>query len=213
MEGYGIYWFVLEQLAQAGGFLPLKIIPVLAMQSQTQETKLKAVVYNYELFEINENDFFSTRLNAHLQIRKHLSDKGKAGALKRWYNRQPNSLPISDPNSLPISDPNAKESKGNKGNEINKENTYMCFELSEIQIGKAVEYLTITKRIKATSDLVKQLFDIFKHKEYDEKNQPKDERDLYRHFMNSLKYENIDPTKIAPNAIRSDLKAKKILGI
>ena len=36
MEGYGIYWFVLEQLAQAGGFLPLKIIPVLAMQSQTQ---------------------------------------------------------------------------------------------------------------------------------------------------------------------------------
>ena len=77
MEGYGLYWFILEQLAQAGGSLPLKIIPVLAMQSQTQETKLNAVVWNYELFVIDDKNFFSSRLNEHLALRKHLSDKGK----------------------------------------------------------------------------------------------------------------------------------------
>ena len=138
MEGYGIYWFVLEQLAQAGGFLPLKIIPVLAMQSQTQETKLKTVVYNYELFEINENDFFSIRLNAHLQIRKHLSDKGKAGAFKRWYNSHPisdpNSPPISDPNSLPISDPNAKERKGKEGNKGKKGNVFIAPQIEDVKL-------------------------------------------------------------------------------
>jgi hypothetical protein len=133
MEGYGIYWFVLEQLAQAGGFLPLKIIPVLAMQSQTQETKLNAVVKNYELFELIEDQFFSTRLNAHLQIRKHLSDKGKAGASKRWHTSQPDSLP----NSLPISDPNAKERKGNKGkkeNKVNKGNVFIAPQIEEVKL-------------------------------------------------------------------------------
>ena len=30
MEGYGIYWFLIESLADAGGFLPLDLIPVLA---------------------------------------------------------------------------------------------------------------------------------------------------------------------------------------
>jgi len=24
MEGYGIYWFIIEQLAQSGGYLPIK---------------------------------------------------------------------------------------------------------------------------------------------------------------------------------------------
>jgi len=130
MEGYGIYWFVLEQLAQAGGYLPLKIIPVLAMQSQTQETKLKAVVHNYELFELHENQFFSTRLNAHLQIRKHLSDKGKAGALKRWHTSPPDSLP----NSLPISDPNAKERKGKEGNKGKKGNVFIAPQIEDVKL-------------------------------------------------------------------------------
>lgn len=129
MEGYGIYWFVLEQLAQAGGFLPLKIIPVLAMQSQTQETKLNAVVKNYELFELHEDQFFSTRLNAHLQIRKHLSDKGRSGALKRWHTTQLDS----PPNSPPISIPNAKESKVNKVNKGNKVNIFIPPQIDEVK--------------------------------------------------------------------------------
>ena len=39
MEGYGIYWFLVENLAQAGGILPLNITPVLAMQMQTNKAK------------------------------------------------------------------------------------------------------------------------------------------------------------------------------
>ena len=112
MEGYGIYWFIVEQLAQSGGFLPLKIIPVLAMQRQTQETKVKAVIEGYELFQIDEDKFFSIRLLTHLSLRKQLSDKGKEGALKRWSENSP-------PNSPPITLPNAKERK--KGNKESKE--------------------------------------------------------------------------------------------
>jgi|694.fasta_scaffold73774_3 hypothetical protein len=110
MEGYGIYWFLIEHLADAGGKLPLKIIPVLAMQMHSQEVKVRAVISEFDLFQIVDEDFFSVRLIEHLVVRNTLSESGKLGAAKRWN---------SQPNSLPNSDPNAKESKVNK-NKVNK---------------------------------------------------------------------------------------------
>lgn len=98
MEGYGIFWFIVEQLAQSGGFLPVKITPVLAMQMQVTEAKVRSVIGDYELFDIVDENFYSERLNKHLQIRKQLSESGKKGALNRWKNSLPNSLPISVPN-------------------------------------------------------------------------------------------------------------------
>lgn len=87
MEGYGIYWFVVEQLVQSGGKLPLKIIPVIAMQSQTQESKVSAIITGYELFQIEDDHFFSLRLNGHIETRAAFSEMGKIGAEKRWGNR------------------------------------------------------------------------------------------------------------------------------
>jgi uncharacterized protein YdaU (DUF1376 family) len=86
MEGYGIYWFLVENLAQAGGILPMNITPFLAMQMQTNEVKVKAVIEEFNLFTIAENGFFSKRLTEHLDLRKKLSDKGKIGAALRWKN-------------------------------------------------------------------------------------------------------------------------------
>jgi hypothetical protein len=108
MEGYGIYWYLIEQLAQSGGILPLNITPVLAMQMQVTEVKVLAVIKEFNLFTITEQTFQSERLLNHLQLRKKLSDKGREGALNRWGN--------STPNAHPIDIPNAKESKPKKIN-------------------------------------------------------------------------------------------------
>lgn len=87
IEGYGIYWFLIESLAESGGILPLKIIPVLAMQMQIQDIKVSAVINKFDLFEVTDNEFFSLRLNRHLQKRETLSiinsGKGKKSAEKR----------------------------------------------------------------------------------------------------------------------------------
>jgi hypothetical protein len=99
MEGYGIFWFIVEQLAQSGGFLPIKITPVLSMQMQVTEAKVRSVIYDYELFDIIDENFYSERLNKHLQIRKQLSESGKKGAISRWKNSPPNSHPIDHPYS------------------------------------------------------------------------------------------------------------------
>jgi hypothetical protein len=116
MEGYGIYWFLIEKLADAGGYLPLKIIPVLAMQMQTTEIKVKGVIESFELFEITDNQFFSIRLLMHLDLRNSLSENGKKGAEKRWENRGA----IGEANG----GANAKERKGKeiKGKESKDSN-------------------------------------------------------------------------------------------
>lgn len=84
MEGVGIFWYIIERLAQAGGTLPLKIIPVLSMQMQVTETKVQGVVHNFDLFEIVEDGFYSRRLNETIHLRKTLQDAGSRGAAKRW---------------------------------------------------------------------------------------------------------------------------------
>lgn len=86
MEGVGIFWYIIERLAQAGGKLPLKIIPVLSMQMQVTETKVQGVIHNFSLFEIEETDFFSRRLMETIDLRKTLQDAGSRGAAKRWGN-------------------------------------------------------------------------------------------------------------------------------
>ena len=77
MEGYGIYWVLVESLANSGGQLPLKIVPVLAMQMQVPDVKVMAVIQNFELFEIFDNSFCSNRLNIHLDARKTISEQAK----------------------------------------------------------------------------------------------------------------------------------------
>ena len=99
MEGYGIYWYLIEQLANAGGKLPLELIPVLAMQMHCTDVKVNGVLMNFGLFTIVSGEFWSERLAHHLELRLKLSESGKTGANNRWGNR------------VAIGEANAKESK------------------------------------------------------------------------------------------------------
>jgi hypothetical protein len=110
MEGYGIYWYLIEQLANAGGKLPLELIPVLAMQMHCTDVKVNGVLMNFDLFIIESGEFWSHRLQEHLELRLKLSQSGKAGANNRWKN--------GGAIGGAIGEGNAKERKGKeiKGN-------------------------------------------------------------------------------------------------
>jgi hypothetical protein len=110
MEGYGIYWYLIEQLANAGGKLPLELIPVLAMQMHCTDVKVNGVLMNFDLFTIESGEFWSHRLQDHLDLRLKLSQSGKAGANNRWNN--------GGAIGGAIGEGNAKERKGKeiKGN-------------------------------------------------------------------------------------------------
>lgn len=102
MEGIGIYWYIVEKLAQAGGKLPLKIVPVLAMQMQTPDVKVTTVINAFELFEVHNNEFFSNRLLRSIEkmesIQKRLHEAGVKGSKKRWSQPQKKDKP--NPNSF-----------------------------------------------------------------------------------------------------------------
>ena len=59
LEGYGIYWVLIEILrAQADYRYPLKLIPSLARKYATTSPKMQTVIMNYNLFEIENDEFF-----------------------------------------------------------------------------------------------------------------------------------------------------------
>ena len=128
MEGYGIYWYLIEQLANAGGKLPLELIPVLAMQMHCTDVKVNGVLMNFDLFTIESGEFYSHRLQDHLELRFKLSESGKAGAKNRWKN----GGAIGDA----IGEGNAKE---RKGKEI-KENINFIDEVQNFKSNLGDEY-------------------------------------------------------------------------
>jgi uncharacterized protein YdaU (DUF1376 family) len=116
MEGYGIYWYLIESLAESGGTLPLQLIPVLAMQMHTTEAKVNAVVNAFNLFEITDDLFFSIRLNEHLekvnQIKISASERGKLSANKRKSTKIQQT--VEQGVEQPAQQKKGKESKENK---------------------------------------------------------------------------------------------------
>ena len=118
MEGYGIYWFLVEQLASAGGKLPLELIPVLAMQMQCTDVKVNGVLMNFNLFTIESGEFHSERLQNHLALRQKLSESGKTGANNRWLNGGAIGEAIGEGNAKKRKE---KEIKENINNNNNKE--------------------------------------------------------------------------------------------
>ncbi len=91
MEGVGIFWYIIEKLAQAGGKLPFKVVPLLAMQMQVSDTKVKAVIQSFELFVVEPDLIFSQRLlksiESYNERRLTWSESGKKGMQKRWHKK------------------------------------------------------------------------------------------------------------------------------
>jgi len=73
-EGYGLFWILIEILRDQPGYrCPLILLPILAKRYYTSYEKMLAVVQNYGLFIIeNEEFFFSKSL---LNRMKHLENK------------------------------------------------------------------------------------------------------------------------------------------
>lgn len=65
-------------------------------------------------------------------------------------------------------------------------------ELPEMDIGKAIEYITHTKHVSATKELVSGLWGAFKVKNFTGEKTYKNDRDIIRHFFESLKFVTIN---------------------
>lgn len=72
-EGYGIFWILIETLRDQPDYkYPLKLIPAISRRYNTTAEKMKTVVMQYGLFQIeNDEFFFSESLNRRMESFEH----------------------------------------------------------------------------------------------------------------------------------------------
>ena len=112
IESYGIFWAVLELLFKEENKLCIDDYEPLAYSLQCDADKLKAVIEDFDLFVIEDNCFYSKRLNNHIEEINKKSNKAKENASKRWNNA--NAMPTQSKRNTNIN------KSINNNNNINK---------------------------------------------------------------------------------------------
>lgn len=107
LEGYGIYWTLIEYLREQPEYTGhLLILKVLAQRNFASEEKFKAVVFNYGLFQIkDEMFFFSESLINRMKPLDEKREYYRELANKRWTKKTNNSLPEHKPTNMPTNKP------------------------------------------------------------------------------------------------------------
>lgn len=88
-EGYGIFWILIELLREQPEYkYPISLVPSIARRYNTTAEKVKTVISAYELFTIEQDQFFFSesllqRMKALDDYKNALSEAGRRGAKAR----------------------------------------------------------------------------------------------------------------------------------
>lgn len=83
LEGYGIFWVLIETLRDQPGYkYPLNLLPALARRYNTTSEKMKTVVNSYELFQVDDNDFFSLSLMERMEKLDNKREQARIAGLR-----------------------------------------------------------------------------------------------------------------------------------
>ena len=131
IEGYGIYFMILEVLREQKDFrYPMDDIDLLADEFRTSDQKVRVVVCNYDLFKVDENEqFFSPKfmqyLNPYLEKKRRNRVNGIKGNLIKYnYATKEQISSMTDDEILRLSEDKAYllggESGGDSHSDRNK---------------------------------------------------------------------------------------------
>jgi hypothetical protein len=129
LEGYGIYFMILEILREQQDFrYPIKDIDLLADEIGATETKVRSTVLSYDLFQVDEHEnFFSIKFIYYLTPYLEKTERAREAANKRWNNLQIEQK--TDANAYAnaeqmqcVGNASAMQGKERKGKEIKEEN-------------------------------------------------------------------------------------------
>lgn len=175
LAGYAIYFKILEIMCEKNTYFLEKNYKILSKLLKKNQTFLKKVVENYELFEINfeENIFFSEFLKEHLVIKENLSNKRKSAANSRWKKKNFNEK--TDANALQKENANALHYKI-KENKI-KENT----DYASIKEKPTMSPTTDTKEKKMEQNFEQEIFNApLENEEQKNKNDWNEKQERFR---------------------------------
>jgi uncharacterized protein YdaU (DUF1376 family) len=83
--GYGIYWMIIEDMRNSSTIsFPTSSIPTLAFDYRVDEKLLSSVVYDFRLFTVKQEQFYSERLRRDVKNYRSKTEKAKSAAKSRW---------------------------------------------------------------------------------------------------------------------------------
>lgn len=168
IEGYGIFFMLLEILREESDFkYPLKDIDLLADDFGTSEQKVRTIIANYELFEVDiEQRFFSSKFIEFLQPYIHMKEQRRIAGIKSGEVRRAKTLNLIE-NEQPFNGSSTvvqRELNENEQSKVNKvkENIYSTdflefFSLYPRKEGKSVAYKSWQKQKPLLSDVLQTL--------------------------------------------------------
>jgi hypothetical protein len=112
VAGLGVYWCIIEMLYEENGYLPESDCERIAFELRTDINLVKSVVFDFELFEIAYNKFYSRTAIDRLKLQKSKSKKAQESAYSRWKKLHANALRTqSEGNAIKESKVNEKKLK------------------------------------------------------------------------------------------------------
>lgn len=88
MEGIGIYWYLVEALYEADGYLSFEYLEEFAFSTHVEQEKIIKIIKNSGLFTYDKTQFWSERALKEIGIFNDKSEKARRAINKRWENVQ-----------------------------------------------------------------------------------------------------------------------------
>jgi uncharacterized protein YdaU (DUF1376 family) len=90
VEGYGVYWMIVEMLYEGGGSIP-KDYELISYEVRTDSERIRSVCEDFDLFYFKDGRICSKSVDRRLAERENRSFKAKESAKKRWNNNDNNA--------------------------------------------------------------------------------------------------------------------------
>ncbi len=132
LEGYGIYFMLLETLREQQDLMyPIDDIDLLAEEFGTSEQKIRVVICNYELFQLDiEQKFFSPKMLIYLEPYFKMKEQRREAGLKSAAKR------LSNDRSTTVQRPFNKEKESKEEESKEEKIIYSVFDNERNEIFK-----------------------------------------------------------------------------
>lgn len=93
LAGYGFYWCIVEILHENGGYIKESDVDSIAYDLRAEPEMVKAVLYNYDMFQVKKGKIYSNRVLENLQKREEISQIRRQAAEQRWERPDDSEIP------------------------------------------------------------------------------------------------------------------------
>ena len=203
-EGYGLFWGLIELLRNQPDYRMQKHYMSIAFALHTDESKIKSLVNDFDLFSQDQDLFWSESLLKRMELKEEKSEKMRNAANKRWNKDSDaeamHKHSISNAEAMQLKESKVKESKLNLIDEESHNEIFRKLWTSTIWLEG------IAMKNKASIEQVRNHLNEFRQEQLLKAELKVSEEDAKKHFVNWIKRGNPIPEIEANKYNKSTLK-------